>query len=256
SLLASLATLMVLHRLGQRHIGNDGSILLPLVWLMLVQPASLAVMCRPYAIGMFFGVLSMYLCLNWLQTETTKAFVLFVAVAIMPFYFSFMFALTLAAYAAYLIWLYVKDRRITASKILSAILLWTLSFLPLLKQMLMTPTNSSLRGITNEIRNRNDLILALIPVSLACCDLIALTTTLICSDQPKPGRSRREMLVLFMLLTICSILPLYFVTQLTSAKLWAPRYFSVAFAPLAVLHTLVLLCFSGATGRLLGVAAA
>jgi hypothetical protein len=255
SLIASVTTLLLLCRLGARAIGQQNRFLLPLLWLFFVNPPSLAVQARPYALAMCAGAWALYAMDGFLSQGRTRQLWTYALAATISTYFSLLFALFLAGCAAFLVLLTFWYRRVRARQCLAIMTFWAAMLLPLVPQFRAGAASSALHSVAIAARGREDLCLAFLPLAVVLGLMAALVTTLIRGEPVQGTRWKPELLVLAVVVAVTTIVPLYAVTQFTPAKLWTSRYISLAFAPLALLYTAILGRFSGASGRLAAIVA-
>lgn len=252
SLIASLLTLFLLYRLGSKTIGVRHASLLPLFWLLFVDPAELATQARVYALTMCVAAFSLYEAAIFLSDGKTRALWLFAIAAAVSVYFSPVFTLPLVGTGLFLLvlrWL----RKIRTAEVLLILGIWVLMLSPLIPQTRAIAASASVHTIRNYIRNRDDLFSAFAPPAIAF-GFVAGFVMAVSREKPKEdSQPGLELTILVGLIAVMSIVPLYFLTQLTAVKLWATRYMCLAFAPLAFLYAVISARYLRPSGRVVAV---
>jgi hypothetical protein len=190
----------------------------------------------------------------FLSESTVKRLWIFACLVPIPAYFSFVFGLSILAFGLFLFILTFRYDKVRPAQCFAVFGVWILMALPLVPQILANGRDSKLHTIPNAIRNREDLFLALMPPAIIFGLIAALLITLMRSAKLSGSETRGSLLLCALLVTLISIVPLYIVTQMTPAKLWAGRYMSIAFPSMALLYSAILARWTAQAGRIAAMA--
>ena len=237
SLLAALATIWLLFRLGTRLLDRETGLLAVVVFVSLQEMSETAANARPYAIGLLLVVGSMLQLARWLDTGRARNLLGYVILTAAIPYFHYLFATVFLVHAAYALYRSRGEGRVRPAGLLGAAALVGILLSPAIWNAIHANHISAASSISST-PDFEKLVSALMPVVLGAGILVGLLLGYVWFRQVSAGE-RLEVSPDTALLLICwlviPIVACFAVSRLTGFKIFVSRYYLPAFPALALL---------------------
>lgn len=237
SLLAAVASTILLYRLARNLIGREVARLSVLVFVATQTVAFEASEARPYAMATLAAIASTYALVRWLDDgRRWLPGLVYALLAIAVVWLHYLFALVLAAHAVYAV---VRQRRgetgVSVRRLVAVALIVIAGIVPLAIQLVSLWDRRSSLSIPIYTSGEFFAVALMPPVLAASVFLGALIARLWDRVRIAPVSARSSTLVLLGTWLLFPVVTLYLISATTPVNLFSTRYFVSAMPALAIL---------------------
>ncbi|MBZ5608155.1 MAG: glycosyltransferase family 39 protein [Acidobacteriia bacterium] len=255
SVLAGIASLYVLYRLGAEFIDRETGFIFIGFYLSLPHVAFETPDARPYSLGIWAATVAVLWLLRWLRSASIKAGLLWVVCSVIACYMHDLFVMPLAIEGAFVVWIALRRTSIPVRQVFGVELLGVVMLLPALPRALALAQQAGQLGFL-EVPKLADLLPLILPVyMLAPAVLIALLMAIEGQVLHWTGvKPNAKAAILGALILFIPAFGLFAISRLTSIRLFADRYLTPAVPGFVLLWGLLLRAIEPRSFRRLSVA--
>ncbi|MGB9072186.1 MAG: glycosyltransferase family 39 protein [Terriglobales bacterium] len=237
SLLAALATIWLLFRLGTRLLDRETGLLAVVVFVSLQEMSETAANARPYAIALLLVVGSMLQLVRWLDTGRARNLLGYVILTAAIPYFHYLFATVFVVHTAYALYRSRGEVRVRLARLVAAVAMVGILLSPLIWNAIHGNHISAASSFL-PTPDFERFVSSLMPAVLGAGIFAGLLLGYVWFRQVSAGErleASPETALLLICWLVIPIVACFTVSRLTGFKIFVSRYYLPAFPALALL---------------------